>query len=441
MGRPSKTKTLRLMMNGEPVGNWTVRANGMHEFSYDSTWIASPLSRPISLSMPLRKEKYSGEPVYAYFDNLLPNNDAIRKRIQNRFATSGIDPFSLLSETGRDCVGAIQLLTPDSTGEDVHKIRATPIDQEDIDALLKRSVQGRDFGKTGREGDEFRISLAGAQEKTALLFHNGQWMIPHGPTPTTHIFKLPLGHIGQYNLDMTSSIEKEWLCGRLLQAYGLPTANATVATFGDTKALIVERFDRKLSRDGSWIIRLPQEDLCQATGTPPWNKYESDGGPGIKAIMTLLLGSDRASQDRKMFFRAQVAFYLLCAIDGHAKNFSIVLGPGGTFHLTPLYDVLSAYPVIGSGPKMLPKQKVKMAMALWGKNRIYRWDAIMRRHFMKTGTDCGLALSDSEAIIGDMVRLTPQVLEQTANALPAGFPEQVLTTITEGVQERCRRLS
>lgn len=440
MGRPSKTRRLRVMMNGEHVGEWTLRPNGMHEFAYGSSWLISPNSRPLSLSMPLRGEPYSGEAVYAYFDNLLPNNDTIRRRIQNRFAARGIDPFSLLRETGRDCVGAIQLIPADEACPDVHTISATPVDDAAVAAVLRGTTETASFGQKEPVGDEFRISLAGAQEKTALLRHDGRWMVPHGTTPSTHILKLPLGHIGAYSIDMTTSIENEWLSLKILEGLGLPVAGAAIECFDGMKALVVERFDRKLSQDGSWIVRLPQEDLCQATGTPPWQKYEHDGGPGVEIVMELLLSSERAREDRELFFRTQVALVLLAAIDAHAKNFSIFLGPKGTFRLTPLYDVLSAYPVIGSGPNRLSQRKITMAMAMWGKTRVYRWEHVTRRHLITTATACGLGQESAESIIDDLCRRADKALEQASRALPPGFPTEVAETIFRGVGECARRL-
>jgi len=310
--------------------------------------------------MPLREQKYSGDVVHSFFDNLLPDNDVIRRRIRDRFSTGSIEAFHLFTEIGRDCVGAIQLLPDEVDMVDVRTITGEPLSDDDIEWLIAREVTSDFFGKQVEGNGEFRISLAGAQEKTALLWHDGQWKRPRGATPTTHIFKLPLGHTGHFNIDMTTSVENEWLCSNLLQAYGMPIASCQIAQFGESKTLVVERFDRTFSTDGSWIVRLPQEDMCQATGTPPGRKYETDGGPGIRSIMNLLLGSSRADQDRLEFFRAQVAFLLLCAIDGYAKNFSVFIDGGGSYHLTPLYDVLSAYPVMGNGPKMLSPYKARM---------------------------------------------------------------------------------
>ncbi len=180
------------------------------------------------------------------------------------------------------------------------------------------------FGPEEKTDDSFRISLAGAQEKTALLWHEGAWHKPTGATPTTHIFKLPMG-VSPHGIDLSTSVENEWLCAQIVGGFSIPVAPCQMATFGDYKTLIVERFDRKLAPDDAWWLRLPQEDFCQATGTPPaYASTRNEGSPGIRKIMELLLGSQRAEEDRRDFMRTQLlcSRWLLAAIDGHAKNFS-----------------------------------------------------------------------------------------------------------------------
>jgi len=299
--------------------------------------------------MPLRPTEYRGDTVTAYFDNLLPDSRRIRERIQRHFAASSSSAFDLLAEIGRDCVGAIQLLPESASAPDGHKIEGATLTRKDIENLLTDLLRTTPMGT--QESDDFRISLAGAQEKTALLRLKGQWLRPIGTTPTTHILKLPIG-TGGGGIDLTTSVENEWLCAEILRAYGVPVARCSMDRFGAQQVLVVERFDRRLSSDGSWIVRLPQEDLCQATGVPSDRKYEADGGPGIQTTMDLLLGSSRAEDDRRDFFKTQMLYWLLCAIDGHAKNFSLFMETDGGYRLTPRYDVLSAYPVLGTAKKM-----------------------------------------------------------------------------------------
>src|SRR5262249_7143842 len=150
-------------------------------------------------------------------------------------------------------------------------------------------------------------------------------------------FKLPISHQGPLDVDLSASVENEWLCARLLRALSVPCAYCEIRAFAGQKILVVERFDRGSAGRGTWIVRRPQEDLCQATGTPAARKYESQGGPGIEAVMQLLQGSSAATADREDFFRTQLVYWLLCAIDGHAKNFSVFIEAGGRFRLTPRY--------------------------------------------------------------------------------------------------------
>lgn len=167
-----------------------------------------------------------------------------------------------------------------------------------------------------------------------------------------------------------------------------------MAVFGEIKVLTVERFDRRwqgVSMEAtrlegfkppknSWIARLPQEDFCQATGTPYDRKYEADGGPDIQTCLDLLATGSAALLDRRSFVKAQFAFWMLCATDGHAKNFSIFHRRQGAFQLTPLYDVLSAWPVIGKGRNKLAIEDAKLAMALRGRRNHYRIKEIAPRH-------------------------------------------------------------
>jgi len=161
------------------------------------------------------------------------------------------------------------------------------------------------------DDDSLRISLAGAQEKTALLWHNNQWCEPLGETPTTHIFKLPMGLVGNMKADMEASVENEWLCSKIIAEFDLPIAHCDIGSFAGKKALIVERFDRKLSSNGSWIIRLPQEDFCQASGLSSLLKYQSDGGLSIEDCMKLLASSENATWINSAFSKRKLYFTYL----------------------------------------------------------------------------------------------------------------------------------
>ena len=182
MGRPSHSRALSVWTNGQRVGTWTFNRRGEHSLQYDSEWMSSPAGRPLSLSLPFTGDvALKGDRVRNFFDNLLPDSDAIRLRIAKRFKTEGGEAFDLLQAIGRDCVGAVQLLGLDETPSDVQQITGSALSESEIEALLIQTTRSGPLRNLD-EHEELRISLAGAQEKTALLWHQGKWLRPHGST-------------------------------------------------------------------------------------------------------------------------------------------------------------------------------------------------------------------------------------------------------------------
>jgi serine/threonine-protein kinase HipA len=423
---------------------------GDSRFRYAPSWASSRRSRALSLSLPITANlELRGPAVDHYFDNLLPDSVDIRRHIRDRFRISSLEIFDLLAAIGRDCVGAVQLLPPDQEPTDWDRVQAKALSERDVEEILRAVPTSRPLGHG--EDDGFRISIAGAQEKTALLGMAGRWFEPRGTTPTTHIFKLPLGLVGDFRGDFSDSVENEWLCGRILRELGLPVAESQIARFGEQKVLVVKRFDRRWQGadeaavqrrrfkpgEGVWIARIPQEDFCQALGHPPSEKYEADGGPSMADALTLLAGSESAATDQATFVLAQLTFWLLAAIDGHAKNFSLGQRAGGAYSLTPLYDVLSAWPIIGHRRNQLPLERARLAMALRGKRAHYKLREIQSRHWQ--------ALAERVPLPGLWERMVAWV--ESADAaigrveadLPRSFPERVFSTIRAGARAQAQR--
>lgn len=226
MGRRSQTRALGLWMNGAFVGTWSLGAHGPDTLQYDFAWTRSEQGRPLSLSLPFMpgNEAHRGDTVRAYFENLLPDSQDIRERLARRYKTSTTDAFALLTEIGRDCVGALEILPPGETCTGPSPLQAAPLSEAQVARALRETTSTRSLGLLD-DATDLRISIAGAQEKTALLHHNGTWYLPRGSTPTTHIFKLPLGLVGGMQLDLRDSVENEWLCSLILKAFGLPVAS------------------------------------------------------------------------------------------------------------------------------------------------------------------------------------------------------------------------
>jgi serine/threonine-protein kinase HipA len=185
-----------------------------------------------------------------------------------------------------------------------------------------------------------------------------------------------------------------------------------------------------------WIARLPQEDFCQALGCPPSRKYEKDGGPGIADCMRLLLGSADAA-DQQTFALAQLAFWLMGASDGHAKNYSIFLQRGDTYTTTPLYDVLSIFPYVGDGAQQLRWRKVGPAMAPRSKNAHWHFHDILPRHWHALALKYGGPVV-WEAMVGLVHRVGP-ALDQIGRTLPKDFPPRTWEAISQGMRSQAAR--
>ena len=425
--------SLFVYMNGYEIGEYTQEKSGAQHFIYSDSWLKLQAAIPLSLSLPLTEKKHSGNSVYNYFDNLLPDNPDIRKRIQARFGAKTNQPFDLLGQIGIDCVGAIQLMSHQSN-IDIKKIESIPQTEQQVADRL-RNYKTLPLGMS--KDDDFRISIAGAQEKTAFLWRDGQWHLPIKATPTTHIFKLPIGRIEHSGIDLSDSVENEWLCLKILKAFGLPVPNANIEAFEDIRVLTIERFDRKYSPDNTWIIRQPQEDMCQANGFAPALKYESDGGPGISSIMNLLSSSSRPTEDRIQFMKSVFLFWLLGAIDGHAKNFSIFLNQGGRFNSTPVYDVISAYPLIEK--RQLEYRKIKMAMALHGKNTHYAHHEMMPRHWFDQAKKVSFPESEMQSIIDETIQNIDSVIEEVSSHLPPEITGGIEDVIFNGMKRSIQK--
>jgi serine/threonine-protein kinase HipA len=235
---------------------------------------------------------------------------------------------------------------------------------------------------------------------------------------------------------LAESVENEYYCMKVMEALGFPTAPCQIASFGTRKALVVERFDRLWTRDER-LLRLPQEDCCQALSVPPTMKYQADGGPGIHQIMNLLTGSNDPVVDLLTFFRAQIAFWLLGATDGHAKNFSIFLRSGGAFQLTPLYDVLSVQPMVDAG--QIGRNAFKLSMGV-GNSGKYRLNEIHGRHFVETGKACGLSPTQISHTLDELREQAVTTIEAVNTNLPADFPPALVASIADGIRSRTNRL-
>lgn len=424
MARRRRSGTMHVLLNGRPVGQLRLAGSGAIRFSYDASWLDWEHAMPISLSLPLQEDAHLGGVVIAYLENLLPDNQVVRERVAARVRAEGTDAWTMLEKIGRDCVGALQFAAGDLPTASL-RLDGEPVSEAQIAAVL-RNLLGAPLGINAE--DDFRISIAGAQEKTALLRHEGNWIRPSGTTPTTHILKTQIGVLPN-RIDMSDSVENEYFCMSFCRAMGMNAAEVEIVDFEDVRCLVATRFDRRWTKDGR-LIRLPQEDFCQALGLPPSQKYQSDGGPGIGQVINLLAASDKPEEDQCAFFRSQILFWLMAATDGHGKNFSVGLRPGG-FRKTPLYDVLSAQKAFVAG--QIRHRELKMSMSVGGHYRVLN---ILPRHFLKTAKATGFGVDLADKLLVEVSGRLQDALEETLRGMPEGFPKALAECIADGIQKR-----
>jgi serine/threonine-protein kinase HipA len=428
----ARYEPLNVFLNSRLVGQLRRDVSGAISFQYAPAWLEWEFVLPVSLSLPLRQQAYSGAAVIAVFDNLLPDNDHLRRQIAARTRAEGVDAYSLLSAIGHDCVGALQFLPQNTEPGPAGTIEGDPISDDQIELIIE-GLATVPLGVT--EDESFRISIAGAQEKTALLYRDGKWYKPRGTAATTHIFKPSIGRLPN-GVDLSHSVENEYFCLKLIGAVGIETAKPQIMTFGKRSVLVVERFDRRWTADGR-LLRLPQEDCCQALSISPVQKYQSDGGPGIVQILQLLRGSDDPLADQRVFLKANIVFWLMGATDGHAKNFSVFLRPGGRFRLTPLYDVISAQPSVES--KQLLWKNFRLAMS-FGTKPHYAIRQVVPRHFFQTATLAGIGKDVVPSIIEELRGEVIVAVDRVKEDLPSGFPGKIADSISNGIKRRLQIL-
>ncbi|HCE1978770.1 TPA: type II toxin-antitoxin system HipA family toxin [Vibrio parahaemolyticus] len=421
--------SLLIHINNTKVGHLTKITNSQMQFCYDKKWLDQPHAYPISLSLPLQHQPHKGDPVANYFDNLLPDLTSTRKNIQRRYSTDSTNTLDLLHAIGRDCVGSLSLLPENEVQNCLASTRLEPLSVRNLHNIFTAHEYQFPLGMSNKH--DFRFTISGAQEKTALLKIKNDWFLPSLDYPSTHILKFPIGFIQQpaATLDMTGSVENEYFCIKLAEAMGFQVPKIEILEVEGMKALVIERFDRHCSQDGKSLIRLAQEDMCQVFSLPSRLKYQSDGGVGIKEIMQILRRSRCADNDCDNFMRFQVFQWLIGATDGHAKNFSIFIEANGAYRLTPFYDIMSAYPA--SNGKGINTRKLKLAMSLKSTSSGNKWhlEKVYPRHFIATAETVGFCTIRMQEILDEFVESFPNAIEQVVNHLPYGFPAQIIDSI------------
>lgn len=423
--RGRDTTRLIALLDGHVVGAVHQNPDGRFRFVYDEEWRQREDAYPISLSIPLTAQEHPHDVTNAYLWGLLPDNSALLDQYGRLFGVSSGNPVALLAHMGADCAGAIQFAPP----ERVEGLLADANAAQEIEWLTEGQVAEelrnirleRVPGTNTRTSGQF--SLAGAQPKIALLEDNGVWGRPNGRTPTTRILKPPAS-------DLTGFAENEHFCLELAKSLGLGAVTSRVERFDDEVAIVVERFDRQ--KIGDHYRRIHQEDTCQALGVVPTRKYENEGGPGIKRLITLLRDYSRnAEEDVGRFVSAMAFNWVVAATDGHAKNYAILHGSGSDARLAPFYDIASYLPYTDT-----ELHRVKLAMKIGS-------EYLVRRITPAKWADLATAIDVPIDSVLDKVRSTAELCASHADevlnrAIGDGLTESLVQPLADRIQTRAR---
>jgi serine/threonine-protein kinase HipA len=351
------TDSLVVLLNDTKAGVLQRLPGKRLRFDYDDRYQGILNATPLSVSMPVQVSSHSDRVITPWLWNLLPDNDAVLGRWARHYHASASSPFSLLATpVGQDCAGAVRFVPPESAEQAVARTGDVSWLTESEVATLLSDLRADSTAWLGRSFNG-QFSLAGAQAKTALLFKDGRWGRPHGATPTTHILKPAVAGLDDHDLN-------EHLCMDAARRAGLIVAQTRVARFGDETAIVVDRYDRREAADH--VIRIHQEDLCQALGVPPTRKYQNEGGPGPVQVVKLfrrVMSPRNSERAVDQFVDALAWNWLIGGTDAHAKNYSLLIA-GGQVRLAPLYDVASALPY-GAHERQL-----RLAMKVGGDYRV-----------------------------------------------------------------------
>lgn len=415
------TSDLVVMLNGEIAGAIT-HDHGRPRFAYHDDYARFTGQTPLSLSLPLRAGHIFGHRTTTpWLAGLLPDDARVRERWAREFDVSPQNPSAILEHSGRDCAGAVQIGPLSALDDMLHQSGHTEkAGDAAIGARLRQLHTESDHWSDA--GD--RWSLAGAQSKfTVAAQPDGGWAFTHGNAASTHIIKPGITRFRAQALN-------EHLCQKAFSHIGIHAASTAYHEFDGTPAIVVQRYDRIVNPDGS-VLRIHQEDMCQALGVWPHKKYAADGGPSAVTIAKML-GRHATGMDVDRFTDAVVAQYLCGAPDAHAKNYSVIL-VGDQVALAPVYDVASVLPYNPDPRSGLSR----VAMPIAGHSR---FGDVSLQHIEKFAEAAGTDPDRLVARTREMAEQLPDAITAAAADIPTEALGPLADELRGAIAQHCTTL-
>ena len=391
-------------------------------FKYEPAYQEADAGTPLSVSMPVQVAEHTDRVLRPWLWGLLPDNEAVLARWARHYQVSASSVFQMLSTPiGLDCPGAVRFVNR----EQLDSVLANRGHVEWLtDGQVAQRLRELKEDTTAWLGKEFtgQFSLAGAQAKTALLFEDGRWGLPSGALATSHILKPAVVGLDDHDLN-------EHLCLEAARRVGLNCARSRIGKFGDETAIVIDRYDRVV-RDGA-IVRIHQEDLCQALSVHPSRKYQSEGGPGPGQIVELfrsVMEPSPAEDGVRRFIDALAWNWIIGGTDAHAKNYSLLLSRGQV-RLAPFYDIASALPY-------RHEKKLRMAMRIGRDYSLFNY----RDPWPRAAADLGIDAGEVRERVLRLATLAPDAFSEAAKQEDvARLGRQMPAKLVDLVAERAGR--
>ncbi len=372
---------LLIYWDKKKVGTLTRHTKGRVQFQYSQDWLEK-IGRTISLSLPCRKEKYSPGVSTAFFENLLPESNA-RSILAFNHRFDKKDTFAFLEYFGEDCAGALSII-PENEEPDF-----SPGQYENIDSALNNALDkikaDPEKHQLYPEMKKVRLSIAGAQDKLPVCMKDGHFYLPlNSGSATTHILKPASPYYPAIQ-------RNEAFCMDLAGCVGLQVPPSRLIKLGGHELFAIQRYDRKKVADR--ILRVHQEDFCQAMGIPVDRKYQEKGGPGFVQCRELIdeYLSDQGVEIRMNMISIMVFNYLIGNHDAHGKNYSIIHGQ--KIEMAPFYDLVST--------QVYPNLETKFAMAI---GQTFRHDRIKEHSFAEFAKDMKIRMQKLTELMDTMIQ-------------------------------------
>jgi serine/threonine-protein kinase HipA len=427
-----RPKQLAVILDGRVAGQLTQDRYGRVSFTYEDDYRADPDATPLSLSMRPTRSTHPHKVVDPFLRGLLPENPIVLDRWAAQFQVSPDSPFALLTNVGEDVAGAVQFVLPDRVDRAISGGELAPVDEHYIASRLHGLVIDRAAWTDSNYPGQF--SLAGAQSKFALHFDPAteQWSVPSGRYATTHILKPALPNLADQDVN-------EHMCLVAARKLGLDAAESLILPFGDERAVVLARYDR-VYVNGE-VVRIHQEDMCQALGIAPRDKYERGDqirpgrGPGVVKMIELMRevqDVDDAPASAEHYLKALAYNWLIYGPDAHGKNYSILLD-GLLAAPSPLYDISSVLPYPGNADRdgQFNLRRMAMAMSVNGK---YQNNLIVGDDWAGLADKLRLDRDEVLGWVTDLAERTPDAFADTATEvreLIGDFP--VVDKLVRGV--------